>query len=81
MCANGAMSDKLVELLNLKEQCAKLATSVVLTKTTLVKRITYDENDGSSTITEFIFDTAIPIVAAPIPSIDTTIINTTTTTI
>jgi hypothetical protein len=68
------MSNKLVELLNMKEQAARLATSVVLTKTALVKRIAYNEDDGSASITEFIFDTAIPIGAATVVTTAATIV-------
>jgi hypothetical protein len=50
------MSSKLVELLNLKDEATQLETSTALTKTALVKRISQ-----TGTITEFIFDTSIPV--------------------
>jgi hypothetical protein len=69
-CDNGATSEKIVELLKMKTVAARLKSSVALTKTALVKRITY-EDDGSASITELLFDTAIPIDHSSAPSTNT----------
>jgi hypothetical protein len=50
------MGNKIVELLKMEAEAAQLKFSAELTKTVLVKRISQ-----TGTITEFTFDTSIPI--------------------
>jgi hypothetical protein len=50
------MGNKIVELLKMEDEATQLKSSVDLTKTALVKRVSQ-----TGTITEFIFDTSIPI--------------------
>jgi hypothetical protein len=45
----------------MEDEAAQLKSSAELTKTVLVKRVTYTEADDSASFTEFIFDTSIPI--------------------
>jgi hypothetical protein len=45
----------------MEDEAAQLKSSAELTKTVLVKRITYNEANDSALVNEFIFDTSIPV--------------------